>query len=168
MRVPLEVKATIPPLHTQDTFPDEQLRAYVRLTCAELGCTWFILELHEDGDTFSAYWIEPDKEQFGSFSFDDLQARLPVAIASDSGFTPRLLVDAVQQERRTRRVQGEPFGLDSTDSIAQHRAYYYAAQYDHPSPQAFTTIGTIIREERTNLSVYTLFLGGDIYPGGDW
>jgi hypothetical protein len=168
--LPEEVKAAIPPLHTQDPLPDGELRAYVRLTCEVLGYTWFVLELHEDGDTFSGYWVEPDKEQFGYFSFEDMDNRLPVALDSDASFTPRLLVDAVRAERRTLRLCGERFGLPETDPLAEHRAYYYVARYDRPSPQVFAAIRATLHEERPDVSVYTLQLGGDFYVVviGDW
>src|SRR5215469_7075604 len=95
MMVPEAVIASLPPLHTQDTLPDGEIHAYARLTCEARGLTWFVLELHEDGDTFSGYWITHETEQFGYFSFDDMDDRLPEALAYDASFTPRLLLDAV-------------------------------------------------------------------------
>lgn len=160
--LPEEVKAAIPPLHTQDPLPDEEVSAYARLTCEELGFTWFVLELHEDGETFSGYWIDQEKEQFGYFSLAHMQDQIPFALAYDGSFIPERLVDAVRQERRTREARGERLGLKETDSLAEHRAYYYAARYNRSAKQIFTTVRDIISQKHVDLSVYHLQL--DSYP----
>ena len=67
--LPDDLVARIPSLHTQDSLPDDQLKAYARLTIKALGLTFFLLELHGDQDTFSAYLIVPDIEEFGYLSF---------------------------------------------------------------------------------------------------
>src|SRR5436305_2322975 len=120
--LPNDLVQHIPPLHTQDSLTDTQLTAYARLTVTDIGYTWFLLELHTDQDTFSAYLIDPNQEQFGYFSFSYLEEHLgiatldvlaeipgegfvlgleeiPSAIEYDESFTQKPLVNAVMQER---------------------------------------------------------------------
>src|SRR6266699_4997742 len=115
--LPNDLVKRIPPLHTQDNLADNQLTAYARLTLKDAGLTWFLLELNTDQDTFSAYLIDPQKEQFGYFSFTYLEEHLgvaslevlgeipgegvilgleeiPSALAYDQSFTPKRLVEA--------------------------------------------------------------------------
>src|SRR5436309_3285562 len=119
--LPDDVVKRIPPLHTQDNLPDNQLTAYARLTLKDAGLTWFVLELHTDQDTFSAYLVDPRQEQFGYFSFSYLEEHLGTAtldvlgeipgegfilgieevssaIEYDQSFTQKPLVNAVRQE----------------------------------------------------------------------
>src|SRR6266700_6135317 len=86
--LPEELRKQLPPLHTQDSLPDDQLIAYAKLTLKTIGLTWFILELHADEDTFSAYLIDPQKEQFGYFSFTYLEEHLGVAALDLLGEVP--------------------------------------------------------------------------------
>ena len=74
--LPDDVVKRLPPLHTQEWLSDDHLYAYARLTLKAAGFTWFLLELHTDQDTFSAYLIDPRQEQFGYFSFSYLDEHL--------------------------------------------------------------------------------------------
>ena len=173
--LPDEIVKRIPPLHTQDSLPDDQLTAYARLTLKAIGLTWFLLELHTDQDTFSAYLIDPQKEQFGYFSFSYLEEHLgiatldvlgeipgegfilgvqeiPSAIEYDQNFTPKPLGDAVRDERIERHAHGE--GLPTSASLAPHRAYYYAVSYTHDAAQVFKSVRAIVLNEPVNLSVF--------------
>ena len=87
--LPDDLVKRIPPLHTQDCLPDNQLTAYARLTVKAIGYTWFVLELHGDQDTFSAYLIDPRQEQFGYFSFAYLEEHLGIA-SLDNAFLARI------------------------------------------------------------------------------
>src|SRR5437588_9255956 len=150
--LPDDAVARTPPLHTQDSLPDDQLMSYARLTLKAIGMTWYLLELHSDQDTFSAYLVDPQKEQFGYFSFSYLEehlgiaslevlgelpgegvilgmAEVPSAIEYDQSFSPKPLVEAVRAERRKRHAKGE--GLLTSATIAPHRAYYYAFSFTH-------------------------------------
>jgi hypothetical protein len=164
-------------LHTQDSLPDNQLLAYARLTLKAIGYTWFLLELHTDQDTFSAYLIDPQKEQFGYFSFLYLEEHLGIAalevlgeipdegmvfsleevsttIEYDESFTPKPLIDAVRQERVTQHQHGE--GLSTNASLAPHRAYYYAVSFPQDATQAYRAIRAIIQKEPVNLSAFQI------------
>jgi hypothetical protein len=174
--LPTEVVRNTPPLHTQDKLPDEQLTAYARLTVSEIGYTWFLLELHTDEDTFSAYLIDLQKEQFGYFSFSYLEEHLGIAaidilgeipgtgtivsleevpsiIEYDQNFSPKPLVEAVREER-IRRWLAHGGGLYITDSIAPHRAYYYAASFPRSATAQYRAIRNIIHTEPVNLSAF--------------
>lgn len=128
--LPRDTLNRIPPLHTQDSLPDDQLTAYARLTFKDIGLTWFLLELHTDQDTFSAYLIDPQNEQFGYFSFSYLEEHLGIAtldvlgeipgegfilgfgeiqsaIEYNQSFTPKPLGDVVRDERIERHAHGE-------------------------------------------------------------
>jgi hypothetical protein len=173
--LPDDLLQRIPPLHTQDSLPDNQLTAYARLTIKAIDFTWFLLELHSDQDTFSAYLIDPQKEQFGYFSFSYIEEHLgiaalevlgeipgegmilsleevPSAIAYDERFMQKPLVEAVRQERKKRHGQGE--GLPISASLSPHRAYYYAASYPQNATQVYRTIRDIIHREPLNLSAF--------------
>ena len=173
--LPDELVQRIPPLHTQDNLPDNQLITYARLTLKDAGLTWFLLELHADQDTFSAYLIDPKQEQFGYFSFAyleehlgiaalDVLAEIPVegfilgveeipsAIEYDHSFMPKPLIEAVREERKARHAKGE--GLPTSRSLAPHRAYYYAASFPHDATTVYQAIRTIIHREPVNLSAF--------------
>lgn len=174
-QLPDDLVQCIPPLHTQDSLSDTQLTAYARLTLTVAGLTWFLLELHGDQDTFSGYLIDPEKEQFGYFSFAYLEehlgiaaldvlaeipgegcilglAQVPSAIAYDESFSPKPLIEAVRDERILRHAQGE--GLPTDSSLALHRAYYYAASYPRDAKVVYQTIRAIIQREDVNLSAF--------------
>src|SRR5947209_14870554 len=144
--LPDDLVKSIPPLHMQDSLLDNQLTAHARRTLKDAGLTWFLLELHTDQDTFSAYLVGPRQEQFGYFSFGYLEehlgvaaldvlgeipgegfilgvAEVPSAIEYDQSFPPQPLIDAVRAERVARHARGE--GLPINATIAPHRAYYY-------------------------------------------
>src|SRR5436309_2338180 len=137
--LPDDLVQRLPPLHTQDSLPDDQLIAYARLTLKAIGYTWFLLELHEDQDTFSAYLIDPQKEQFGYFSFAYIEehlgiasidvlgeipgegfilglAEIPSVIAYDERFMQKPLIEAVREERTARQAHGE--GLPISASLS--------------------------------------------------
>lgn len=164
-----------PPLHTQDSLPDDQLMSYARLTLKDIGMTWYLLELHTDQDTFSAYLVDPEKEQFGYFSFSYLEEHLGIAsldvlgeipgagfilgfeevssaIEYDQSFSPKRLVDAVREEREERHTRGE--GLPLSASLAPHRAYYYAVSYPRNATQVYKAVRATILKEEVNLSVF--------------
>ncbi len=173
--LPDDLMQQIPPLHTQDTLPDDQLIAYARLTIKAIGLTWFVLELHEDQDTYSAYLIDPEKEQFGYFSFSYIEehlgiaalevlgeipgsgfllgfAEIPSVIEYDGSFTPKPLIEAVREERTERQAHGE--GLPSDASLSPHRAYYYAMRYPTDAAKVYQAVRAIVLRESVNLSVY--------------
>lgn len=173
--LPNDLLQRIPPLHTQDSLPDNQLIAYARLTIKAVGYTWFVLELHGDQDTYSAYLIDPQQEQFGYFSFSYIEehlgiasldvlgeipgegfilgiAELPSVIEYDASFTPKPLIDAVRQERIMRHAHGE--GLPTNASLAPHRAYYYALRYLTDAGKVYQAVRAIVLRESVNLSVY--------------
>ncbi len=175
--LPDDLVKRIPPLHTQDSLLDNQLTAYARLTLKEAGLTWFLLELHTDQDTFSAYLVDPRQEQFGYFSFSYLEEHLgiaaldvlgeipgegfilgleelPSAIEYDHSFTPKPLIDAVKTERVARHAKGE--GLHTSASLALYRAYYYVASFPHDATKEYQTIRAIIQREEVNLSAFQL------------
>ncbi|HYT37000.1 MAG TPA: hypothetical protein VEL49_07430 [Ktedonobacteraceae bacterium] len=110
--LPDDLVKRIPPLHTQDSLPDNSLTAYARLTLKDAGLTWYILELHSDQDTFSGYLIDPQKEQFGYFSFAYLEEHLGVAALDllgevpDEGFILGLSeVDFIQSVDNKRKAE---------------------------------------------------------------
>lgn len=173
--LPDDLVQRIPPLHTQDTLSDDQLVAYARLTIKAIGYTWFVLELHGDQDTYSAYLIDPQKEQFGYFSFSYLEehlgiaaldvlgeipgsgfilgfAKVPSVFEYDESFTSKPLIDAVREERIMRHAQGE--GLPIDVSLAPHRAYYYALRYPTDAAKVYQAVRAIVLKESVNLSVY--------------
>src|SRR5207244_2561819 len=173
--LPNDLVKRIPPLHTQDNLPDNQLTAYARLTLKDAGLTWFLLEMHTDQDTFSAYLVDPRQEQFGYFSFSYLEEHLgiaaldvlgeipgegfilgleelPSAIEYDHSFTPKPLVVAVREERIERHTKGE--GLPTSSSLAPHRAYYYVASFPHDATKEYQAIRAIIQREEVNLSAF--------------
>ncbi len=175
--LPGELRKQLPPLHTQDSLPDDQLIAYAKLTLKTIGLTWFILELHADEDIFSAYLIDPQKEQFGYFSFSYLEEHLGIAaldvlgeipaegmilsleevpstIEYDENFTSKPLVEAVREERIKRRASGE--GLPTDAILAPHRAYYYAIIYPSDATEIFKAVRAIIHREKVNLSAYQI------------
>ncbi len=175
--LPDDLVQRIPSLHIQDTLPDGQLIAYARLTLTDAGLTWFVLELHGDQDTFSAYLIDPNQEQFGYFSFAYLAEHLgiaaldvlaeipgegfilgleeiPSAIEYDESFSPKPLVDAVREERIKRHAKGE--GLPTNSSLARHRAYYYAVAFTHDAIALYQVVRDIIQREQVNLSAFHL------------
>ena len=142
--LPDDVVKRIPPLHTQDNLPDNQLTAYARLTLKDAGLTWFLLELHTDQDTFSAYLVDPRQEQFGYFSFSYLEEHLgiaaldvlgeipgegfilgleelPSAIEYDHSFTPKPLIGAVKTERVARHAKGPERRSKSIVTVATTR-----------------------------------------------
>src|SRR6516162_9620282 len=123
--LPEEVKAAIPPLHTQDPLPDDQLSAYARLTCEELGMTWFVLGLDRDGDLFSAYGVDQEQESFGFFSLSHLQNQVKRVIEHDVSFSKQLLLRAVKAERRRRALGlGAESGLlKEEDCLSEIRGY---------------------------------------------
>lgn len=159
-----EVAKLFPPLHSQDTIPDAKLRAYARLTCEPIGVTWFLLEMHENKDFFSAYLVDRDTERFGYFSCSYLLAYLEghleeeEPIHTDDSFAPQLLTLAVAEERRIRAQRGEK--RPKTPALAQHRAYFYATKYDTPSISkvVYTAVRDIVFQEQspTNISVFNV------------
>src|SRR2546423_12351546 len=135
----------------QDSLPDNQLTAYARLTLKDAGLTWFVLELHSDQDTFSAYLIDPQQEQFGYFSFGYLEehlgiaslevlgelpgegvilgmAEVPSAIEYDQSFTPKPLVEAVREKGQIGHSKRE--GVPTKATIEPQRAYMYAFNFN--------------------------------------
>jgi hypothetical protein len=173
--LPNDLVQRIPPLHTQDGLPDNQLIAYARLTITAIGYTWFLLELHTDQDTFSAYLVDPDKEQFGYFSFSYLEEHLgiaalnvlgeipgegmilsleeiPSAIEYDEHFIQKPLIEAVREERRKRHAKGE--GLSMSASLSPHRAYYYAARYPRNATKEYQAVRAIVHRDQVNLSAF--------------
>jgi hypothetical protein len=175
--LPSDLAKLIPPLHTQDSLPDNRLTAYARLTLKDAGMTWYILELDTDQDTFSAYLIDPQQEQFGYFSFEYLEEHLGIAslellgeiqgegfilgfsespsvIEYDESFTTRPLIEAVKQERIKRHIIGE--GLPTDASLAPHRAYYYAASFPNDAAEEYKAIRDIVLNEDVNLSAYRI------------
>lgn len=175
--LPDDLVARIPPLHTQDSLPDNQLIAYARLTLKDAGLTWFVLELHRDQDTFSAYLIDSRQEQFGYFSFSYLEEHLgiaaldvlaeipgegfilglsevPSALAYNESFSPKPLIDAVREERILRHAKGE--GLPTDSSLARHRAYYYAVAFTHDARTLYQVVREIIHRNEVNLSAFHL------------
>ena len=173
--LPDDLVARIPPLHTQDSLPDAALTAYARLTLTEAGLTWFLLELHDDQDTFSGYLIDPKQEQFGYFSFAYLEEHLgtaawdvlagipgegfllglsevPSGIAYDASFSPKSLLDAVKEERVQRLAKGKRFRPDAP--LSPHRAYYQVARYPSDATQVYQAIREIVFKQPVNLSVF--------------
>ena len=175
--LPDDLVKSIPPLHMQDSLLDNQLTAHARRTLKDAGLTWFLLELHTDQDTFSAYLVDPRQEQFGYFSFSYLEEHLgiaaldvlgeipgegfilgleelPSAIEYDHSFTPKPLIDAVKTERVARHAKGE--GLHTSASLAPYRAYYYVASFPHEATAVYQVIREIIHRDEVNLSAFQL------------
>ena len=175
--LPNDLVQRIPPLYTQDSLPDNQLTAYARLTVKAIGYTWFLLELHSDQDTFSAYLVDPRQEQFGYFSFAYLEehlgiaslevlgelpggevilgmAEVPSAIEYDQSFIPKPLVEAVRAERVARHAKGE--GLPTNATLAPHRAYYYAFSFTHDAAKEYLAVQDTVLNEPVNLSAFRL------------
>jgi hypothetical protein len=163
--LPDTLLAQLPPLHTQDTLPDHELRAYARLTYADL--VWFVLELDgKDRDMFSGYLLDAKTERFGYFSFEYLEQELPSPLAYDASFQPRPLFEAVQQERKRLNQKGQ--GLKLSDTLAPHRAYYYAFAYDAPAKQKYDAVKQLIQSTLdVNLSAYHFPAGPLIVVIGD-
>src|SRR6266700_5748891 len=143
----------------------------------DAGLTWFLLELHSDQDTFSGYLTDPQKEQFGYFSFTYLEehlgiasldllgeipgegfilglAEVPSTIEYDHSFTPKPLVEAVRKERTAQHLKSQ--GLPTNESLAPHRAYYYAASFTHDGASTYKAIRDIVLKESVNLSVFRI------------
>ncbi len=175
--LPDDLVKRIPPLHTQDSLADNQLTAYARLTLKDAGLTWFLLELYSDQDTFSGYLIDPQKEQFGYFSFTYLEehlgiasldllgeipgegfilglAEVPSTIEYDHSFTPKPLVEAVRKERIAQHLKSQ--GLPTNASLAPHRAYYYGASFTHDAASTYKAIRDIVLKESVNLSAFRI------------
>jgi hypothetical protein len=156
-----EVKAAIPPLHTQDRLSDGEIHAYARLTCEELGMIWFVLGLDRDGDLFSAYGVDKEQESFGYFSLSHLHSLVNRVIEHDVSFSKQLLLPAVKAERR-RRALGLGTGpglLKEEDGLSQTRGYYYVAKYATDPKDAFRTIRHMMHHPHVSLSAYSLLMG---------
>jgi hypothetical protein len=159
--LPEEVKASIPPLHTQDRLSDGEIHAYARLTCEELGMTWFVLELDRDGDLFSAYGVDKEQENFGYFSLSHLHSLVNRVIEHDVSFSKQLLLGAVKEERRRRALGrgAEPGLLKEVDCLSETRGYYYAAKYATEPKHEFRTIRHMMHYPQVSLSAYSLLMG---------
>ncbi len=160
MHLTLPDELQVPVLHSQDQVPDEQLTAYGRLVCVEARLTWFVLELAPDHDTFSAYLVDSQNEQFGYFSFAYLERILPPTVtATYEELIPTPLQEVVLAERARRHLAyGER--RSSSPALAAHRAYYVAADYPAPEARQVTnTVRAIFRHHKVNLSVFCLIPG---------
>lgn len=154
----------VPPLHSQDSLSDQELTVYGRLFMRELRLTFFLLEIAEDGDTFSAYLFDPQNEQFGYFSFAYLEKTLPdIATSQYTELEPRLLVEAVAEERLRRFCEyGEP--ESKSRALAEHRAYYLAVECTPgEANEAKKAIEAILDRNQVNLSVIALYPGSTAY-----
>jgi polysaccharide pyruvyl transferase WcaK-like protein len=150
----------LPALHSQDDFTQEQLTTYGRLVFLEARITWFLLEIAEDQDTFSAYMIDSRNEQFGYFSFSYLEKVTPkTATITYETLAPTRLLDAVAAERMRRALQyGER--QVKTAALAEHRAYYLAAEYSPGEARKVAqAVQAIIQSHKVNLSVFCLVPG---------
>ncbi len=158
--LPQSVVDQLPPLHTQDTLPDHELFVYARVVQPNMGLTWFVMELDSaDRDTCSAYFMDATTESFGYFSFAYLEGLLPGALQCDTAFRPQPLFEAVLRERQLLNLKGN--GLQLADTLAPHRAYYYAFTYSEPVKQKYTAVKQLIKSPvGVNLSAYHFPAGG--------
>jgi hypothetical protein len=165
--LPEALLGQLPPLHSQDSLPDHELRAYARLTHAATGLIWFVMELDsKDRDTFSGYLLDAKTERFGYFSFDYLEEQLPPPLEYDANFQPQPLFEAVQQERKRLNQKGQ--GLKLSDTLAPHRAYYYAFAYTEPAKQKYEAVKRLIQSPLgPDLSAYHFPAGPLIVVIGD-
>jgi hypothetical protein len=146
----------IPLLHSQDSLSQEQLTTYGRLVFVQARLTWFVLEIAQDQDTFSAYMIGPQSEQFGYFSFSYFEKITPeTATVLYVTLTPTRLLDAVAAER-SKRAQHYGERRVETADLAEHRAYYLAAEYLlKEANEVVQAIRDILHSHReVNLSVF--------------